>query len=618
MSRICGIVGPDWSKEHIHGALAKLVLPLCHSSDFQIEQVDQAHCGLARIFFRSYNFSTHLYSNEDKTVTCIFSGYLFEPSKMAEKLERHERNEPNTFNSAFLFGNLYPRLGSQMLKNLSGSFVFALWEKESATLTIGTDRFGVIPLYYQITNNSLAFSSEIKSLTALNPDQGTDTLALSELFSLGSPQGDKTLYPAIKRLPPATVLTWQNGRCTFDRYWSFADIPTRPSISVPEFVEVAQRLLSRSVTKLVGQIENPLCFLSGGYDSRRILLELVNHSKPVTAYTAPTVQHDCPFTFDVPIARALCQALGVRHVVSDLPKTSSYGMLARHAQTLLDYETDSHAWILPLLADLPVTPGVNFDGLGGDVLFEFNWTYPHLADLTGNPEALASAVMERYPDLWSGCFSTPPPSLSLTDRHRQTFEELPNIADRIVLFYFSGWTRRKTALFAERLLSLKLDSVYPFLDYDLVEHVFRLPPLARRQSEVSKLMLLLANPEIAKSIPTSHDPELATSTNHRYDDFRTLLPNNYWLKMQAAIHRSAAIDIARLRQLFRELSRESRISTLANLIPIPSNIMPRRVTVASWRLPLVGLCARQRYFSHSPAESTRHLQSARKFVYGKS
>ncbi len=617
MSRICGIVGPDWSKERIHGALDRLISPLCHSSDFQIEQAGQANCGLARIFFRSYNFSTHLYSSEDKSVTCVYSGYLFEPQRLTEKLERHERSEFKTLNPAFLFGKLYPRLGPQLLRDLSGSFVFALWKSESATLTIGTDRFGVIPLYYRRLSNGFAFASEIKSLAHLEPDSGTNYLALSELFALGSPFGDHTLFNAVSRLAPAAVMTVNSGKITVEKYWSFADLPAGPAPSVPEFVEESRRLLGRSVAKLVEQIEKPVCFLSAGYDSRRILFELTEHQKQVVAYTAPTVtQRDSPITVDVPVASALCRALGVSHVASALPPTNWYGSLYRHTQTLLDYETDSHPWILPLLADLPVAEGVNFDGLGGDVLFEFNWTYPHLAGITGDPAALALAVEERYPDIWRQCLSAPTPTPSLRDRYRELYSALPNFADRITTFFFTNWARRKTALFAQGLLSLKIDSVFPFLDYDLVDFVLRLPPLIRRESEVSKQMLEQAHPEIMSRIPTSHDPELFRVDRGRWSAFQTPLPSQYWLKMQASIHRDAARDILTAPGLLTQMTNPARISTLANLMPIPSDMTPPKITSRSWRLSLLGLYARQNRASNSHRIAQENLANARRFVFG--
>ncbi len=616
MSRIFGIAGEGWSQERVDGALARLIPPLHHSNNFDIEQLSQPHCGLGRTFFRSYNFSSHLYQTPDQTVTCAFNGYLFEPQKLADQLDRIHRLDTKSADPAFLFAHLYPTRHDNWLKDVNGSYAFALWDRLTATLSIGADRFGMIPLYYRMLPEGFAFASEIKALLSLSSDPGTNLLALSELFTLGSPVGDHTLFNSIFRLPPATVMTFKHWRRESRRYWTFADIPTGPTPSVDEFVEESCRLFSRSVSKLADQISNPICFLSAGYDSRRILIELAKHSKPVVAYTAPTVtQPELPITTDVPVAAALCEALGVTHVASMLPDSNSYGRLHRIAQTLLDYETDSHPWILPLLADLPVASGVNFDGLGGDVLFEFNWTYPHLVSLIGNPAALAGAVEERYPDIWPHCFRIPAPTPPLADRYRDIFASLPDFADRITAFFFSNWARRKTALFAYGLLSHKIDTVCPFLDYDLVDFVFRLPPLVRRESRVSHCMLEQVRPDLVHKIPTSHDPDLLSVTDSRWSAFRTPIPQDYWRQMQASIHREAAKDICRSPELFSQLSTNARLSALANLMPVPSGMTPNKITKSSWRLPLLGLYARQNRASGSDRVASANLAAARNYIF---
>jgi asparagine synthetase B (glutamine-hydrolysing) len=617
VSRICGIIAPGWSKERIDGSLQRLISPLHHSHNFKIEKAISPNSRFARIYFEELNFSTHLYTTPDSNISCLFTGYLFEPRLLAERLAGKTASTPMDTNPAYLFAHLFPANRSKLLKNLSGSFVFALWEAERSTLTIATDRFGVIPLYYRELPGAFAFASEIKALRNLAPDPGTNYLALSEFFALGSPFGDHTLFYSITRLAPATVITVQDGRISSEKYWSFADLRSGPEPAVAEFVEESRRPLGRSIAKLVDQIDHPICLLSAGYDSRRILIELSDHRKSVATYTAPTITHDSPFVVDVPIASALCRELGATHVASTLPDTDTWGDLTRSAQALLDYETDSHAWLLPLLAEIPAASGVNFDGLGGDVLFEFNWTYPHLAGLTGDPSALAEAVEDRYPDLWKQYLRQPSPTPSLRDRWRQIFESLPDNRDRITQFFFTNWTRRKTVLSSQGLLNLKVDAVYPFLDYDLVDFVFRLPPLSRREAQVSRKMLELAHPGIMRRVPTSHDPGLHDPNDNHWSAYRTVAPARYWIDSQNSIHRAAAKDMIRSSWLFGQCTKAARISALVNSIPIPSMMLPSRVTRSSWRLPPLGLYARQYRSSAVPGLIEQTLACAREYVFGK-
>jgi hypothetical protein len=304
-------------------------------------------------------------------------------------------------------------------------------------------------------------------------------------------------------------------------------------------------------------------------------------------------------------------------VTADLPSTSSYGDLARYTSTLLDFETDSHAWILPLLAKLRVGEGVNFDGLGGDVLYQFNWTYVDEAAHIDDPAYLARAVLQEYPDLWNSYFRIDSPEPSLAERFEQTFRNLPNFEDRFTAFYFTNWTRRKTALLSQGLLSLKIDSVFPYLDYDLVDHVFRLPPVIRRSSEISKAMLHLANPDFMRKIPTSHDERLASENDEFCRPFRRPLPRNYWVDSQASICRAAAVDIMKTDDVLFQLSRRAQLLVIGHWIARSKWCMPRRFVQSSWRLPLVGLYARQRRTARSKSEAALRLSAANAYVYGR-
>ena len=618
VSRICGVWRAGWSKEPTSQALDRLLAPLIHSPDFSTDRYCLDTIAIGRTYFATNNFSTHLFVSDDKSVICACTGYLFEPAELGKRVLSESGGTANISNPAALFAFLIPRHGPLSLMNLSGCYSFALWESDSGTLMLGTDRYGMIPLYYQQKNGPVAFASEIKSLLNFEPDDGINLTAFSELLSLGAPLGDHTLYPSVQRLPAATVLAFRNGQLTPTRYWSRGVSQHDPSMTVPQFVEEAQRLLSRSIARLTNQIAHPICFLSGGYDSRRILLELIRHGKPVTACTSPTVRNDNPWTHDIPIARALCAELGVDHVTVDLSPAASYADLVRHAYVLLDFETDSHPWVLPLLAKIRVGAGVNFDGLGGDVLFEYNYTYADEAPRMDDPAYLAERVLRRFPDIFHLLFRLEPPQPPLAERVESALRELPNDENRLGMFYFCNWTRRKASLFAHGLVSLKIDSVYPYLDYDLVDHIFRLPPLVRRTAEVSKGMLNLVNPGLMQRIPSSHDRELKSSTDAFYDRFRAHPPEHYWLDTQTSIHRAAAIDIRKAQGVLSQLSLRAQLAAVGNLISVPEWCMRRFYTRSSWRLRMTGMYALQRQMAQSRGEAAKRLFAANDYVYKQS
>jgi hypothetical protein len=617
MPRICGIIRPDFSEGQIATALNRLIEPLVHSANFKVEHQKSDGAALARILFANTNFTTHLSTNRGAQILCAFVGYLFDIDELRKQVRIESQGVVSAATPADIIAYMFPRRGAAWLTDLNGSFVFALWDGQARTLTLGTDRYGMIPLYYRQSGRQVTFASEIKALVNLDSCPEVNLGAVHEIFILGSPQGDHTMYSGVFRLPPATVMAFRDGRLSSERYWWYDRIHTAPRLTVPEFVDEAIRLLGRSVNRLMAQIERPICFLSAGYDSRRILVEMARHGKPIVAYTAPTAKNDSEFTSDVPVAKALCAQLGVEHVGSQLSSPSLSGHLARRTYALLDFEADTHAWILPLLRIIPAGTGINFDGLGGDVLYEFNWTREEEAANIHDPAWLAQAVVARYPDLWNSYFRVSSPYRGIAERYESLFRGLPNFPDRYTAFYFTNWTRRKTALFAYGLLSLKVESVFPFLDYDLVDFVFKLSPVTRRGSEVSKSMLRNARPDLMHAIPTSHDDVIGSDTNSLMEAFRDRLPAHYWLDSQAAMYRSAAADILRADGVFSQLSTRARIAALGFHLIRPSRMTPHWLTRRSWTLRPLGLYALQRRIARDSSVAQECLSDARQFVYGR-
>src|SRR5438128_1664061 len=58
------------------------------------------------------------------------------------------------------------RHGSAFIKELRGMFAFAFWDSERRRGLIARDVFGIKPLYYAETGDSLYFASEVRTLLA--------------------------------------------------------------------------------------------------------------------------------------------------------------------------------------------------------------------------------------------------------------------------------------------------------------------------------------------------------------------------------------------------------------------------------------------------------------------
>lgn len=75
--------------------------------------------------------------------------------------------------------------GTSIFYRLNGVFSFAIWNDKKKELILVRDHFGIKPLYYTVTDNTLVFSTEIKAILS-HPKVETkiDKQGICELFGL--------------------------------------------------------------------------------------------------------------------------------------------------------------------------------------------------------------------------------------------------------------------------------------------------------------------------------------------------------------------------------------------------------------------------------------------------
>ncbi len=158
--------------------------------------------------------------------------------------------------------------GEDLPRRLRGMFAFALVDERDHTLFAARDRLGKKPLHYAETGDgALWFASEIKCLREV-PGLGAelDPQALGEFLCLRYVPDPRTIFKAIRKLPPASSLTVRDGRTSIRRYWelSFAEPDPRGE------AELAEAVLAKldEATRIRLMSDVPLgAFLSGGIDS---------------------------------------------------------------------------------------------------------------------------------------------------------------------------------------------------------------------------------------------------------------------------------------------------------------------------------------------------------------
>ena len=209
--------------------------------------------------------------NEDGTVWIVFNGEIYNFLELRPGLEAAGHKFKSRTDTEVIL-HLYEEHGAACVEHLRGMFAFAIWDRRSRQLLLARDRLGVKPLHYAVTSSGLLFGSEIKALLASGEiDAVPDADSIHQFLLWQCIPSPATGFRGIRKLPPASILTWQEGKeIEVRRYW---ELDCRnPFTTQPE--ELSQQLnhLVRECTRMRLVADVPVgIFLSGGLDSACVL-----------------------------------------------------------------------------------------------------------------------------------------------------------------------------------------------------------------------------------------------------------------------------------------------------------------------------------------------------------
>lgn len=334
--------------------------------------------------------------NEDGSLRLVANGEIYNFQELRDRLTpRHTFRTQGDIETIL---HAYEEHGADCVHQFRGMFAFAIWDRGQQRMTLAVDRFGKKPLYYALDGKKLVFGSELKCLRE-HPGIGLDLdyAALDEYLSTGYIRAPRSIYRAIRKLPPGHTLTVAaNGGSRLAEYWHprLCAPPEQSRASIEELAaELRERLLEAVRLRMISDV--PLgAFLSGGIDSS-IVVGLMSRlsSRPVKTFS---IGFEGDPNDESPYARAVAAHCGTDHVheivrpdvVDILPR------LVRHYDEPFADNSMIPTYYVSVMARKAVTVALSGDG-GDEVFAGYQWyrrAYRHRRLQAFLPDPIRPAV----------------------------------------------------------------------------------------------------------------------------------------------------------------------------------------------------------------------------------
>ena len=163
--------------------------------------------------------------------------------------------------------NLYREFGLDFVNKLKGMFAIVIHDARDNSLHLIRDRMGEKPLWIsQLQDGTLFFASEVRARILARPDRTLRPEMVSEVMQYGFINAPNSAFNEIKQIPPASVLTWRDGKTSIVKYW-VPNFDTKVKATYQDALETTKELIETAVSRCLIS-ERPIgSFLSGGYDS---------------------------------------------------------------------------------------------------------------------------------------------------------------------------------------------------------------------------------------------------------------------------------------------------------------------------------------------------------------
>jgi asparagine synthase (glutamine-hydrolysing) len=205
-------------------------------------------------------------TNEDGQIVVTHDGEIYNHPELRRELEQKGHVFRTRSDTEILVHGYEEWGGANLVKRLNGQFAFAIYDRNTETVFIARDRFGVRPLFYAQRNGEFYFGSEIKAILASGEVEASlDRRGVDEVLTFCAARPPRTPFAGIASLEPGTCGILKHGALWLYRYYEI-DYPEAGTEPV-DVIEQLDEIMLRSVGMCLRADVPVGAYVSGGLDS---------------------------------------------------------------------------------------------------------------------------------------------------------------------------------------------------------------------------------------------------------------------------------------------------------------------------------------------------------------
>jgi asparagine synthase (glutamine-hydrolysing) len=230
-----------------------------------VEVDDRSGLAHVRLSVLDFDGGAQPMALQDGRLSLVYNGEIFNQLELRRELEaRGHRFRSRTDTEVVLRG--WSEWGPGLLSRLNGQFAFAIADRASGALILARDRYGILPLFYTRSGDTLYFASEAKALFATGEvDPAIDPAGMDQIFTFWAARAPRTPFRGVRALEPGCWARWQEGRLEVRR-WYLLDLAAGDE-EPPDAEARLDHLLRSAVDQRLQADVAVGAYLSGGLDS---------------------------------------------------------------------------------------------------------------------------------------------------------------------------------------------------------------------------------------------------------------------------------------------------------------------------------------------------------------